>query len=377
MKRGRQNEKLINVTFGADPAQLQHYLFAIILENKILRMKVVAYSIKPFEKEFIAKANQKKHDITLISNPLSIETTFYAEGKDAVVVFINDDVNAGVIERLATLGIKYIATRSAGTDHIDCDAAGRHKIKVANVPQYSPEAIAEHAVALAFALNRHLIKADEQSHHFNFTNNGLMGFNFSGKTIGIIGLGNTGLAVASIFIGLGCNVIGYDLNFPAANSNVELVTLPDLYANSDIISLHVPLNQETKYLINKTSLHQMKDGVMLINTSRGALIKTTDVIQAIYSGKVGYLGLDVYEFEKGLFFEDHEKDATKDQLLQELMQFDNVLITPHQAYLTREALQGIADQTIKNLDQWQQNKCVGKACACAKNCRASAAPDHN
>jgi D-lactate dehydrogenase len=336
-------------------------------------MKVVAYSIKPFEKEFLSKSNQKKHEITLISNPLGAETTFYAEGKDAVVVFTNDDVSAGVIEQLAKLGIKYIATRSAGTDHIDREAAGRYGIKVANVPYYSPEAIAEHAVALAFALNRKLIKADDHSHHFNFTNDGLMGFNFHGKTVGIIGLGNTGLAVAAIFKGLGCKILGYDLNFPEDSSLVEHVSLPYLYANSDIISLHVPLNAGTKHMINKNSLQQMKDGVMLINTSRGALINTTDVIQAIYSGKIGYLGLDVYEFEKGLFFEDHEKDDQKDPLLQQLMQFDKVLITPHQAYLTREALQGIADQTIKNLDLWQQNKCVGKACACAKSCQVPVA----
>ncbi|MFD0764362.1 2-hydroxyacid dehydrogenase [Mucilaginibacter lutimaris] len=332
-------------------------------------MKVVAYSIKPFEKEFLSKANQKKHEITLISNPLSLETAIYAEGKDAVVVFTNDDVSEKVIDKLAGLGIKYIATRSAGTDHIDRVAAGQHGIKVANVPFYSPEAIAEHAVALAFALNRNLIKADTHSHHFNFTNNGLMGFNFAGKTVGIIGLGNTGLAVAAIFKGLGCRVIGYDLDFPKDNTLVEHVPLPDLYASSDIISLHVPLNDGTRHIINQISLQQMKDGVMLINTSRGPLIKTTDVIRAIYSGKVGYLGLDVYEFEKGLFFEDHEKDAVKDELLEELMNFDNVLITPHQAYLTREALQGIADQTIKNLDLWQQNKCVGKACACANSCQ--------
>nr|WP_294945297.1 2-hydroxyacid dehydrogenase [uncultured Mucilaginibacter sp.] len=336
-------------------------------------MKVVAYSIKPFEKEFLSKANQKKHEITLISNPLSVETAIFAEGKDAVIVFTNDDVSAEVVERLAGLGIKYISTRSAGTDHIDRVAAGLHGLKIANVPQYSPEAIAEHAVALAFALNRKLIKADQHSHQFNFTNDGLMGFNFYGKTVGLIGLGNTGSAVAAIFKGLGCKVIGYDLNFPDGNKDVEQAPLPYLYANSDIISLHLPLNPGTKHLINKNALQQMKDGVMLINTSRGALINTTDVVNALRSGKIGYLGLDVYEFEKGLFFEDHEHDAIKDKLLEELMQFDNVLITPHQAYLTREALQGIADQTIKNLDLWQQNKCVGKACACAKSCQVPVA----
>ncbi|OOQ58735.1 2-hydroxyacid dehydrogenase [Mucilaginibacter pedocola] len=334
-------------------------------------MKVVAYSIKPFEKEFLSKANQKKHDITLISNPLSVETAVFAEGKDAVVVFTNDDVSAPVIARLGALGIKYIATRSAGTDHIDRDAAAIYGIKIANVPHYSPEAIAEHAVAMAFALNRKLIKADGHSHHFNFSNDGLMGFNFNGKTVGLIGLGNTGLAVAAIFKGLGCRVIGYDLKFPEDSMGIEQVTLPYLYANADIISLHAPLTPATKHLINSNTIQQMKDGVMLINTSRGALLNTADAIQGLRNGKIGYLGLDVYEFEKGLFFEDHHGDAVKDNLLEQLMQFDNVLVTPHQAYLTREAMQGIATQTIKNLDQWQENKCVGNACVCAKACRAT------
>ncbi|MFD0795601.1 2-hydroxyacid dehydrogenase [Mucilaginibacter litoreus] len=334
-------------------------------------MKVVAYSIKPFEKEFLSKANQKKHDITLISNPLSLETSVFAEGKDAVVVFTNDDVSEPVINRLGELGIKYVATRSAGTDHIDRDAASRLGIKIANVPYYSPQAIAEHAVALAFALNRKITKADSHCHQFNFINDGLMGFNFAGKTVGLIGLGKTGMAAATIFKGLGCRVIGYDMIFPE-NDIIEAVSLADLYAEADIISLHIPLTAANRHFISHEALSNMKDGVMLLNTSRGALVDTTAVIQALQTGKIGYLGLDVYEFEKGLFFEDHEQDHVKDTLLSQLMQFDNVLITPHQAYLTREALQGIADQTIKNLDLWQQNKCVGKACVCAKNCRAAA-----
>jgi len=332
-------------------------------------MKVVAYSIKPFEKEFLAKANQKKHDITLISNPLGLDTSIYAEGKEAVIVFTNDDVSALVIDKLADMGIKFIATRSSGTDHIDKPAAAKHNIKLANVPSYSPQAIAEHATALAFALNRHIIKADRNSHHFNFRNDELIGFNFSGKTVGIVGLGSTGQIVAEIFTGFGCKVIGYDINFPKGNHQVKQVTLEELWAKSDIISLHVPLTPSTTHLVNKQSLNQMKQGVMLINTSRGALIKTTDIIDALYSGKVGYLGLDVYEFDKGLFFENHENDRLKDPLLQELMQHPNVLITPHQAYLTREALQEIADQTIKNLDFWQRDKCLGKACICDKNCK--------
>jgi len=317
-------------------------------------MKVVAYSIKPFEKEYLAIANQKKHDITLISNELSVDTASYAAGKEAVIVVTNDDVSAKVIDKLALLGIKYIVTRSAGTDQIDKAAAARHGIKWSNVPSYSPQAIAEHAVGLALALNRHLVEADRDSHHFDFRNDNLIGFNFSGKTVGLIGLGHTGLAVAKIYNGMGCKVIAFDPAFPRDAPEIESVTLENLLAVSDIISLHLPLSASSKHLINKTTLYQMKDGVMLINTSRGAIIKTTDVISALEKGKVGYLGLDVYEFEKGLFYEDHEHDSFKDPLLEKLMNNKNVLITPHQAYLTKEALQEIADQTIRNLDLYSE-----------------------
>ena len=335
-------------------------------------MKVVAYSVKPFEKEFLAKANQKKHDITLISNALNKHTVMYAEGKDAVVVFTNDDVSEPVIEKLAAMGIKFIATRSVGTDHIDKEAAAKYVIKIANVPSYSPQAIAEHAVALAFTLNRQIIKADRHSHIFDFRNDELIGFNFAGKTVGLIGLGNTGLATAKIYNGMGCHVLGYDVNFPKKASDIKQATLNELLAASDIISLHLPLTPSTKHVINADTLKQMKTGVMLINTSRGPVINTRDVLQALDHGKIGYLGLDVYEFEKNLFFEDHTNDAFKDQLLQNLMQRPNVLITPHQAYLTKEALQEISNKTIENLDLWQQNKCVGDACICAKNCKVEA-----
>jgi D-lactate dehydrogenase len=334
-------------------------------------MKVVAYSIKSFEKEYLALANQKKHDITLISNPLSLETAAYAEGKDAVIVFTNDDVSAPVINKLADLGIKYIATRSVGTDHIDKIAAASRTIKLANVPSYSPQAIAEHTVALALTLSRHLIQSDEHSHHFDFKLDELVGFNFYGKTVGLIGLGHIGQAVAKIFKGLGCRVIGYDEVFPEYNDIIEPVNFDDLLTQSDIISLHVPLTDSTRHIINKTTLSFMKPGVMLLNTSRGALINTVDALDALEAGRIGYLGLDVYEKEKGLFFEDHEHDAVKDALLQKLMTHHNVIITPHQAFLTKEALQQIADQTIKNLDLWQLDKCVGSACVCAKNCRVA------
>jgi D-lactate dehydrogenase len=319
-------------------------------------MKVVAYSIKAFEKEFLAKANKKKHDITLISNPLSLETTSYADGKDAVIVFTNDDVSAPVVNRLADMGVKFIATRSAGTDHIDKETCTKRSIKTANVPVYSPQAIAEHAVALALSLNRHLIQSNQNSHAFNFKVDGLTGFNFYGKTVGLIGLGHIGQAVAAIFNGFGCRVIGFDVVIPENLINIEVLSLEEVLRQSDIISLHVPLTPETKYLINASTIAKMKDCVMLINTSRGALIKTIDVLEALEQGKIGYLGMDVYEFEKGLFFEDHQNDLIKDPLLEKLMAHSNVLVTPHQAFLTNEALQQIANQTIKNLDLWQEEK---------------------
>ncbi len=335
-------------------------------------MKVVAYSIRPFEKEYLAKANQKKHDITLISNSLSLETSVYAEGKDAVIVFTNDDLSAPVIKKLADMGIKYIATRSSGIDHIDRDEAAKFHIKLSNVPSYSPQAVAEHSVALAFALNRHIIQADNHSRQFDFRNDQLIGFNFQGKIVGIIGLGSTGAAVADIYHGMGCNVLGYDIAPSKIPSYVKLVGLDNLLAKSDIISLHIPLTPETDQLINQETMAQMKDGVMLINTSRGALINSVDALSALERGKIGYLGLDVYEYEKGLFFEDHEHDNVKDHLLQQLMGHTNVVVTPHQAYLTKEALQEIANQTIKNLDLWQADKCVGKACICNKDCNNTA-----
>ena len=317
-------------------------------------MKVVAYSIKPFEKEFFAKANQKKHDITLISNSLGVSTVDYAQGKTAVVVFTNDDVSASVIKLLSGLGIRLIITRSVGTDHIDLKAAENAGIQVLNVSDYGPQAIAEHTLMLALALSRHIIKADYQAHKFDFRNEQLIGFNFSGKTVGIIGLGQIGQAVARVFSGLGCTVLGTDLFYPPDFKLAIGVGLEELLERSDIISLHVPLNVSTRHLINRRTISLMKDRVMLLNTSRGGLINTAHLLTALQSGKIGYLGLDVYEYEQGLFFEDHQLDLLKDRLLTKLLQHDNVIITPHQAYLTHEALQEIANTVIADLDRFQK-----------------------
>jgi D-lactate dehydrogenase len=319
-------------------------------------MKVVAYSIKPFEKEFLAKANKKKHEITLIANSLRLETIAYAKGKDAVLVFVNDDVSAPVINKLADMGIKYIATRSAGTDHLDKEAAARRGISLANVLFYSSQAIAEHAVAMALSLNRQIIKAHENGQRFDFKVNELIGFNFYGKTVGLIGLGQVGRAVAAIYNGFGCRVIGYDIAMPDDLINIESLPFNEVLRQSDILSLHLPLTPATKYMINAASIAILKNGVMLINTSRGGLLNTADALEAVEKGKIGYLGLDVYEHERGLFFEDHQQDLIKDPLLQKLMAHTNVMVTPHQAFLTNEALRQIAEETIKNLDTWQNEQ---------------------
>lgn len=316
-------------------------------------MKVVAYSVKPFEKKFLAKANLKKHDITLISNALSLTTCGFADGKQAVLVSTNDDLSAPVIEKLADMGIKYIATRSTGTDHIDKKAAESVSIKLSNVAAYSPTSIAEHAVALAMALNRNLIKADADSHQFNLGLDGLTGFTFSGKTVGIVGLGNTGQAAAAIFNGLGCHVLGSDIAVNANLEKIQQVPLETLLQRSDIISLHLPLSPQTMHMINASSIALMKPGVMLINTARGALINTSDLPEALDQGKIGYLGLDVYESEDSLFYCDYSTNAHRDPLLAKLLTYPNVMITPHQAFLTNEALEQIATTTIQNLDKWE------------------------
>lgn len=335
-------------------------------------MRVVAYSIKGFEKELLAKANRKKHDITLISNALSQETAAYAEGKDAIIIFTNDDVSAPVIHQLADLGIKYIATRSVGTDHIDRETAAERNIKIANVPSYSPQAIAEFAVTLALALNRKLLISAEQSRNFNFTIDSQIGFNFHKKTVGIVGLGHTGLAAASIFKWFGCRLLGFDPAPISTPGFIERIDLETLFKESDIISLHAALVPSTHHLINAQTISKMKKGVMLINTSRGALIKTEDALKALESGQIGYLGLDVYENEKGFFFFDHQHSGKRDPLLERLMEHPNVIVTPHQAFLTREAVEEIAVQTIHVLDLWQKDKCIGRSCACTDECKNAA-----
>lgn len=324
----------------------------IILLNT-LKMKAIVYSARKDEKDILMKANAGKHQLTWQSSPLNLESVRYAAGHHAVIVFVNDEVSCAVIAKLAEHGVKYVLTRSAGTDHIDFQAASRHQIEVKNVSNYSPYAVAEHTLALSLALSRHLIEANRKCRVYDFSLSQLTGFTLHGKTVGIIGLGRIGKITGKIFYGFGCKVIGYDSDSTVLCKEIERVNYNKLLEQCDIISLNVPLNDTTFHMINRESINDMKDGVMLINTARGALVRTTDLLDAMDSGKIGYYGADVYEFEKRLFFEDHETDQVRDALLSRLMDHPNVLVTPHQAFLTVEALVDIARYTIQGLDEWE------------------------
>lgn len=316
-------------------------------------MKVAVYSTHKFEKRYLSEAAGEKHQLILIEARLSATTALMAQGCEAVCIFVNDDASEEVLEKLASLGIKFIALRSAGFNHVNLKAAKRLGIKLARVPEYSPYAVAEHTVALMMALNRKLIKAHNRVRDANFSLDGLTGFDMHGKTAGIIGVGKIGKVVAGILSGFGCKILAYDPypdNEWASQHNISFTDIDTLCSVSDIITLHSPLTEDTKYIISKQRIEKMKDGVMLINTSRGGLVNTKDVIEGLKSCKIGYLGLDVYEEEKELFFEDHSEEILLDDTIARLLTFPNVIITSHQAFLTDTALQNIADITINNLD---------------------------
>jgi D-lactate dehydrogenase len=322
-------------------------------------MKIIIYSTKGFECSYLQQANKMNHELTCAEEALNLQTSSLAQGHEAAVVFTGDDVSTGVVEKLHEAGVKYIAIRAVGYDNIDIKRANELGIKVANVPEYSPYAIAEHAVALMLALNRKLILADKQVHHHNFTVGNLVGFDLHQKKVGIVGTGRIGGITAKILNGFGCRLLGYDIvenKELSEKYNLEYVDLKTLCSSSDIITLHTPLNAATKYLINKEILDEMKPGVMLINTARGAVINTEHVIDALENGKIGYLGIDVYEKEKGIFFYDYSKNRITDEMLKKLMSHPNVIITPHQAFATNEALSNIADTTFYNIDCWANNK---------------------
>ena len=319
-------------------------------------MKAVVYSTKKFEKEFLTRANNKRHDLFFMTNRLSESTVDYAKGKDAVILFSGDVCNEKVIEKLAEYKIKYINIRSSGYDNIDLKAAEKHGIHVANVTQFSPFAIAEHTIMLMLSLSRKLLPSYKQIHDYNFNVDKLLGSDLHTKTVGIIGLGNVGSSVAQVLNAFGCQILAYDTVMKknlARKFHFNYVDFKTLLKESDIISLHVPLNEATHHLINEEAISEMKDGVMLINTARGGVVKTTAAIEGILSGKIGSMGLDVYENESGLFFEDHSNDTRRDELMVKLLGLKNVIVTGHQAFLTEKSLSILAEYTIQNLDLWQ------------------------
>ena len=321
-------------------------------------MKVAVYSAHKFEKEYLLDAAKDRHELLLLEPQLSPATAGLADGCKAVCIFVNDDGSKEVMKKLSVIGVNYLVLRSAGFNHVDLKAAHDSGMRVARVPEYSPYAVAEHTVALMLALNRKLVKAHNRIRELNFSLEGLTGFDMHTKTVGIIGTGKIGKIVAAILYGFGCRILAYDVkqdNAWANNYGVSYTSIDVLCSQSDIISLHAPLTEQTRYIINKDRIAIMKKAVMLINTSRGGLVNTRDVIVALKSGQIGYLGLDVYEEERGLFFEDHSSDILQDDVIARLMTFPNVLITSHQAFLTDTALHNIAETTIYNIDCFEKS----------------------
>jgi len=316
-------------------------------------MKTAIYSAHKFEREYFKEANNDKHELVMIEEALSENTVQMAAGCQAICIFVGDKASAPVLNKLSAAGIFFIALRSAGYNHLDLPEAKKLNIKLARVPEYSPYSVAEHAIALMLALNRKLIHAHNRIQELNFSLDGLTGFDMHGKTAGIIGTGKIGIQVARILYGFGCKILAFDTvenEELKKDCQVEYVNLQTLCAQSDIISLHLPLIEKTKHIVKNESIAWMKKGVMLINTSRGGLVQTVDVVEGLKSGKIGYFGMDVYEEEEGLFFDDHSQDILQDDVIARLMTFRNVLITSHQAFLTDTALQNITSTTIHNLD---------------------------
>jgi D-lactate dehydrogenase len=330
-------------------------------------MKIAVFSTKSYDREFLKAANaQFGHELVFFEPHLTYETCSLASEFDGVCVFVNDTLNADVLKSLRGHGTRLIALRCAGFNNVDLFAAVELGITVVRVPSYSPEAVAEHTLALVLSLNRKVHRAYARVREGNFSLEGLLGFNLHDKTFGIIGTGKIGLALSKILRGFGCRVLAYD---PYPNPECEAVgvgytDLSRLFKESDIISLHCPLTPKTHHLIDSKALAKMKKGVMLINTSRGAVIDTKAVIGALKSGKIGYLGLDVYEEEGDLFFEDLSNEVIQDDVFARLLTFPNVLITGHQAFFTREALRAIAETTLSNISDFEKvGRCVNQITA--------------
>ncbi|MCC5602861.1 2-hydroxyacid dehydrogenase [Nostoc favosum] len=325
-------------------------------------MKVAVFSTKVYDRKFLSDANSPtQHELVFFEPRLNRDTAILAAGFPAVCVFVHDQVDAPTLELLASRGTRLVVLRCAGFNNVDLQAAADLGITVVRVPAYSPYGVAEHAVGLILSLNRKIHRAYNRVREGNFSLDGLLGFNLHERTVGIVGTGKIGLILAQIMKGFGCHIVAYDVyrNPELEALGGKYVELPELFANSDIISLHCPLIPETHHLINAEAIEQIKPGVMLINTSRGALIDTQAVIEGLKSGKIGYLGVDVYEQESELFFEDLSGAIIQDDIFQRLTTFPNVLITGHQAFFTAEALHNIAETTFANIADVEQ----GRSCA--------------
>ena len=311
-------------------------------------MNIAFFSTQKYELPFFEQSTRDYSaiKITYFEQALSEQTAILASGFDAICVFVNDTVNTAVIEQLASQGINTILLRCAGFNNVDLPAAKAHKIKVLRVPAYSPEAVAEHCIALMLTLSRKTHKAYNRVREDNFDLNGLLGFNLHNKTVGIVGCGKIGLALCNILNGFGAKVLVCD---PYAQpGNYTITDIDTVLSKSDVISLHCPLNEQTHHLINDEAFSKMKTGVMLINTSRGALLDSNACISALKTKKLGYLGLDVYEQESELFFKNHSDEINQDDIFSRLVSFKNVLVTGHQGFFTQEALTEIANTTVFN-----------------------------
>lgn len=321
-------------------------------------MKILFYSAKDFELEYLHLSNKRFFSIEFTEKTLSATTVNSSHGFDCISVFTGDDVSSHVIEELYQSGVRYIAVRAAGYDNVDLVKAKEKGITVANVPDYSPYAIAEHAMALILALNRKLILSNRQVQCYNFKMNDLIGFDLHGKTAGVIGTGRIGAIMVRILHGFGCNVLAYDIKQNEQlihDCKVIYTNLETVCRESDIISIHTCLTEKTKYIINAENIKLMKKGVMLINTSRGACVNTADVLHYLETGHIGYFGTDVYENERGIFFYDYSTKLLQDEVLKKLLVMSNVLVTPHQGFATTEALKNIATTTFYNIECWADN----------------------
>jgi D-lactate dehydrogenase len=322
-------------------------------------MRVAVFSTKPYDERFFTKAAEGTgHELSFFETRLDRSTAPLADGYEAVCAFVNDDLGAATLLRLAKHEPKLIALRSAGFNHVDLDAAKSLGLTVVRVPAYSPRSVAEHTVALMLALDRKIHRAHARVREGNLSLDGLLGFDLGSRTVGLVGTGKIGVAVAKILTGFGCHLIGYDVheNPDATDLGLEYMDLRKLWERADVISLHAPLTPETHHVVDSYAIANMKTGVMLINTSRGALIDTAAAIEGLKTGKIGYLGLDVYEEEGDLFFEDRSDTVIQDDRFSRLLTFPNVLITGHQAFFTVEALRAIAHDTIANITAFAEGR---------------------